>query len=389
LTDAQSVADVLRWRVRHHTDNREPEQQVDPADWTTLAAPVDGPIGQFLHELAVLASDRQAALGHAAATEQPTWATSQLGPPPDDPGARQAWVRAAGIAGAYRELRNLPDDMPSIGPAPAHEQEFHRALWRRAAAALGLPTDTTDYHSAPDAVLHELVRRWEREQTWAPDHVADNLKAAHAPEQARRDAVLGTAQLATMNTRAPGRAELAAQVTDAAQVAKQAAAQAHDLEQTYTERGAWSHATAEVPHAARLAAEELTRRGIPIHSPTHHRPDAGLPSSQQGDLGRAERSGRAPRHGADGKAAGVHGQTLHSLAKARVHRREALLPHGRQITTPALKAELERRAETAAAVEAERQRRDRSRGGNAETVYHHGIEQHAGTDMEDSAGIDL
>jgi hypothetical protein len=40
--DADAISDVLRIRVRLATRDREPERQVDPADWTTWTQPVDG-----------------------------------------------------------------------------------------------------------------------------------------------------------------------------------------------------------------------------------------------------------------------------------------------------------------------------------------------------------
>ena len=63
LDDAARVSDVLRYRVRVLAGDRTPEQPVGVGQWTALAPPVDGPVGQFAHELAVLAEDRQFAAG--------------------------------------------------------------------------------------------------------------------------------------------------------------------------------------------------------------------------------------------------------------------------------------------------------------------------------------
>src|SRR3954469_5199769 len=79
LNDAAQVSDVLRYRVRVLAGDRTPEQQVQPGHWTALAPPVDGPVGQFAHELAVLAEDRQHALGQAALDNPPAWVLAQLG----------------------------------------------------------------------------------------------------------------------------------------------------------------------------------------------------------------------------------------------------------------------------------------------------------------------
>src|SRR5699024_9639909 len=84
LSDANSVSDVLRARVRHEAAQRAPEQRVDPTNWPTLQAPIEGTVGQYAHELAVLASDRQQTLGRQAAEELPEWALANLGPVPED-----------------------------------------------------------------------------------------------------------------------------------------------------------------------------------------------------------------------------------------------------------------------------------------------------------------
>jgi hypothetical protein len=268
--DTGSVADVLRWRVRLQTRDRDPEQRVDPADWTTGSAPIEGPVGQFVHDLAVLATERQAQIGQAAAVELPEWAITHLGPPPQDPDERAGWIRAAGIAGAYRELAAVPSESVSLGAAPSREQELHRAMWGHAAAALGLAADDAlDCHAAPDAQLYEWVARWEREQTWAPDYVAPHLQQAHLmAEQRRRDAVLGEYRLATIAPLAPQRAGAAAEVARAHREAREARERARQLETIHAERGAWSQATETVLEQARLAAEELTRRRLPVHPPT-------------------------------------------------------------------------------------------------------------------------
>jgi hypothetical protein len=158
----------------------------------------------------------------------------------------------------------------SLGTAPSREQELHRALWGRAAAALGLASeDATDCHAAPDAQLYERVARWERAQTWAPDYVAPELQQAYTmAEQRRRDAVLGEYRLATVAPLAPERAGAAAEVARAHREARDARERARQLETIHTQRGAWSQATQTVQEQARQAVEELTRRGLPVHPPT-------------------------------------------------------------------------------------------------------------------------
>jgi conjugative relaxase-like TrwC/TraI family protein len=276
--DADSITDVLRMRVRLATRDRAPERHVDPADWTTWTAPVDGPVGDYLHDLAVLAGDRQTAIGHTAAQERPLWATSHLGTPPDDPESRERWVPAAGIAGAYRELRGLGDDMVSLGAVPSPEQELHRALWEHAATALGQSADVDDPRAVSEGELREQVACWERAQSWAPAYVAPQLRAAHAEDdERRRDAVLGSLRLTTaLASRAPERAALAADLAVARQAAAAAAARARELKQVYAERGTWSQASEDLWRQARAATEELTRRGLSL-DPTAQGPEPGDP----------------------------------------------------------------------------------------------------------------
>jgi hypothetical protein len=109
---AGSVADVLRWRVRLQTRDRDPERRVDRVDWTTCSASVPGPVGQFAHHLAVLATDRQAQIGQTAAVELPEWAISHFGGPETD---EPAWF-------GLRNAAAHDEDVAVAGgrPGPQH-----------------------------------------------------------------------------------------------------------------------------------------------------------------------------------------------------------------------------------------------------------------------------
>ena len=88
LHDANSVSDVLRYRIRM-LDNggRTPERAVRDGDWTTFAAPWAGPVGEYAQVLAAAATARQTELGDRAAANPPAWALAApaLGPAPTDP----------------------------------------------------------------------------------------------------------------------------------------------------------------------------------------------------------------------------------------------------------------------------------------------------------------
>jgi hypothetical protein len=264
LHTAESVSNVLRGRVRAGVSHRTPEQAVDPDNWTTFAAPLDGTVGQFTHELAVLASDRQAALGQRVAEELPEWAVTHLGQPPQEPEQREEWVRRAGAAAAYRELRGVPEDQVSLGAAPAHEQTFHRALWQQAHRALGKPADTLDYYAATDVELREMRARWEREQTWAPPYVAKEMQDAYElAESYRQHAVLTAVELETLPVDAPEREQLRAAAARAERLAEDYTERARQLEEIHDAREQWFDVTEPAQVADQLAAEELERRGLP------------------------------------------------------------------------------------------------------------------------------
>jgi hypothetical protein len=115
---AGSVADVLRWRVRLQTRDRDPERRVDRVDWTTWttwSASVPGPVGQFAHDLAVLATDRQAQIGQTAAVELPEWAISHFGGRPPAETDEPAWF-------GLRNAAAHDEDVAVAGgrPGPQH-----------------------------------------------------------------------------------------------------------------------------------------------------------------------------------------------------------------------------------------------------------------------------
>lgn len=287
LADAEQVSDVLRYRVRILAADRTPEQQVGAGDWTALAPPTDGPVGQFSHELAVLAQDRQYELGQAALADPPAWAVEQLGPVPNydeltrsvENGvpvpvgavdqiaeARMEWARGAGAVAAYRELRGIDPDTTSIGAAPSREEEFHRQMWTQAAAALGQNTDprAVDYRTLPDLDLYAAREQWTREQAWAPEYVAGEMRTAYElARQYGEDAALAGAKLATLE---PDDAEWepnAQQLERSDRLAELNEERARQLEEIHHARGGWYGATEDARTADELARDELARRGLP------------------------------------------------------------------------------------------------------------------------------
>lgn len=268
LGDANSVADVLRWRVRWHAEHRDPQRVVDPRDWTTLLpAQEDGPVAEYVQALAQRATHRQAQLGRDTAAQAPGWAVEALGvvPAVDTP-ERTAWEQRAGIAAAYRELCGIDDEHTSLGAAPSREQELARALWGHAVEALGRPADVTDHRALDDAVLYQQVERWERELAAAPGWVAEQLGQAYEAAHEERVAhQLATAELAALPVDDPRRAELAGERDRAGVWADWHAERAVQYEAAHEARQVWAAGTREQEQQARLAAEELDRRGLPAH----------------------------------------------------------------------------------------------------------------------------
>lgn len=299
---AESVTDVVRWRLRNTVEHRAPEQRVDPSNWTTLSAPLDGAVGEYAQALAVLATDRQHDLGRQVADTAPEWATAHLGPVPDGVEAaaeRVEWERRAGIAAAYRELHRIPDEQTSLGAAPSREYEFHRALWSQAREALGRPADVTDPQAVTDAELYAVTERWAREQAAAPEWVAEQLAQAHRDaHEAQMSLQLAAAQLDRLPADDPRREQLAEQLDDARTMADWHTGRAAGLEGDHQHRAGWAESTRELAAQARLHAEELARRGLPAER-------AGGPEGPA-----PEQQGADPEHDPAQQQAGIDPEPL-------------------------------------------------------------------------------
>lgn len=282
LSNVDSAADVLRYRInRALMDGRTPEQAVDPGNWSTYTAPLDGAAGQYAHELALAATSRQGQLGEAAAIEQPAW-TAVLGPVPDAvdaPHERAAWEQRVGIVAAYREVVGIPAEHTSLGEPPSRERPLAHALYQQASHASGHQLDAAggDVALLSDAELYALRERWTREQAWAPQWVADELAAAYEHSaEAQQDADLTAARLGQLPSDADGRDWVQAQHTAAARDAETYLERAQQLEEVHQARLGWASATAAVEEADRYAASELERRGLPLQRAENRPEQLGL-----------------------------------------------------------------------------------------------------------------
>jgi hypothetical protein len=264
LFGANSMSDVLRWRISIATAARIPEHTTSGGGWAAITPQWAGPVGEYLTALAAAADDRQHELGQRALAEQPAWATAHLGPPPVDELDRDEWVRRAGVIAAYRDLRVLPEDSVLLGPAPPREQVLHRALWGQAHTAAGAPTDQLDYATASESELRQVREAYGRELGFAPYWVHDELRDAQvAAAGHHQNAVLWGAEAQLLQPGTPERAHAEADVHSAQQLAAVYQARLEHLEVIDVARRQWHHDTETVRTQFDHAGNELTRRGLP------------------------------------------------------------------------------------------------------------------------------
>jgi conjugative relaxase-like TrwC/TraI family protein len=264
LFGANSMSDVLRWRVNLATSRRAPEQDTASGGWVAMTPSGGGAVGQYALALAELAESRQHELGAHAATQRPEWVLGHLGPPPVDAGDHREWQRRAGVIAAYRVLSATPDEVVSLGPAPSREQVLHRALWQRAQTAAGAPADELDYSTATETALRNIRDVYRRELEWAPHWVHDELRDAHlAATGYQRDAELWAAEAQLLPPSSPERARADADVLNAQQLAATYGARVEMLQTIDTARRQWHQDTEALRTRYEHAGDELTRRALP------------------------------------------------------------------------------------------------------------------------------
>ena len=259
--DAQSVSAVLAHRVRENTENL---PATPPATWAEQVR-LSGEEDKDLYRLKVAAAmdERQQRLGAHLAENPPVWAHQALGDVPEDPDHRAGWENRAGIIGAYREMWGQDHPGIPIGPQPSTTSPEARAAWQQAENAQ-LKTDGIDVRNLSDGQL--LARRagYERETSWAPKYVADELRHARGAEHdaridrmrheeessaAARDGDLEAAELhskAAMSSAALG--QLAAELRE-------------KLEPAQETRQEWEKFTEDTRRLAVASDTELHRRG--------------------------------------------------------------------------------------------------------------------------------
>jgi hypothetical protein len=256
LDDARQLANVVHKRI---TDTVTLDPVGDTfADWIPRVD--DAKQRGYLATLAAAADSRRAELGAEIAAAPPQWAVEALGPVPNDEEERAPWEKRAGVVAAHRELSGQEDPASALGAAPKPGQVEAYASWRAAWRALGRPEADRAEAEMSDGQLHARLRANDRETTWAPRYVANELAGTRQAAARHRDTATLRAAEAAAAADAQERARLAVEAAEAAALADTLDAQAAQLQAVDDARADWLVHTAETRAAADRAGAELSAR---------------------------------------------------------------------------------------------------------------------------------
>jgi len=258
LDDARQITNVLHHRITEHGPSLDPVGDTY-ADWTPQ---VDNPqAARHIDTLAAAADARRAVLGHQVAAAQPQWAVEALGRIPSEGSPERAgWGDRAGIVAAHRELTGFDDPETALGPPPKAGQVEAYASWRAAWRALGRPDADGAEEEMNAGQLRMRVRAYDREKTWAPRYVANELAGTHQAAARHRE----TATLRAADAAAAGdadiRTRLQREATEAAALADTLDQRASSLADADRARADWLVHTAQTRANADRARHELSNR---------------------------------------------------------------------------------------------------------------------------------
>jgi AAA domain/TrwC relaxase len=262
LEGARSVSAVLAQRVRDMTEHL-PAQPRE--SWLSRVPHNDDPDTQrWLREVAEGMDDRQARLGQHVAEHPPLWATQALGDVPDDRDERAQWEDKAGKIAAYRELYSWDHPGRAIGPEPGTTSPEARSEWQNAFSAVD-KHDGIDVRHLTDGALFIRRDAYERETSWAPKYVADELRLARLAEHDSKvqESFLRMESEAAASKGDQERAGLLRLGADSASAnVARAAERQQQLEPIHEARTAWERITEPTLRLAQASDAELHRRGI-------------------------------------------------------------------------------------------------------------------------------
>jgi conjugative relaxase-like TrwC/TraI family protein len=262
FTGARSHSAVLAARIREKTENLPP--QVRDSWSASLPTFADGDLARYMSEVAAAMDDRQRRIGEHAVEERPLWATQALGQVPADPQQRAEWQAKAAKLGAYREMTGWDHPGEAIGPEPATTSPEARAEWHTAFAVMAR-VEGIDVRGLTDGQLLARRRAYEAETSWAPKHVAEELRAARRQEQFSKIETTRHAYEAAAAARRgeydqsklhEGATRSWAALGQRAALVRDMLAEAHDT------RCQWEVMTEPTRRMARAADIELKRRGL-------------------------------------------------------------------------------------------------------------------------------
>ena len=258
LAGSRQLTNVIHHRITESV-------QLDPhgdtfTEWTPR---VDNPEWQtYLDTLARAADERRHELAHQVATDSPQWAVEAFGPVPTDDAERAVWLRNAGVVAAHRDLSGHDDPAVALGGAPKRGQVEAYASWRAAWRALDLPEVGRDELEMSTGQLRVRVRAYDRETTWAPKYVGEELAGTHQAAATHRQTAAIRRVEADTAADPVHRERLTREAAEAEALADALDHRAADLAEADESRAAWLTHTAATRAAAERAEAELSARSL-------------------------------------------------------------------------------------------------------------------------------
>jgi AAA domain len=265
FTGVRSHSAVLDARIREATGQLPPTVRDSWAG--SLPHLPDEDLARYMAEIAAAMDDRQRRIGQHTAREAPLWATQALGPVPDEPQSRTDWETRAAKLGAYREMFGYGHPGDAIGPEPAPTFPEARGEWHAAFVVMAR-IEGIDVRHLTDGQLLARRRAYQAETSWAPVHVAEELRAARRQEQhSKIEATRHTYEAAVSARRSQHHQatlhEKAASSWNTLQ--QQAGLVRGELAHAHDTRCQWEAMTEPTRRLARAADIELKRRGVVSH----------------------------------------------------------------------------------------------------------------------------